>query len=187
MENEKQVLIVDLEGTCCDDDSIRSEDRETIEIGAVVLDLDSKEVTSEFGCFVRPFLNPVLTGFCKSLTTISQEDVDSAEPFKEAWLGKFIPWVGERKEFCSWGEYDLHQFQRDCGRSGLWLHFERHCNLVRMYGRRAGHRKAMKVLGIKPSGTHHRGLDDARNIAEIAVKMFKDGKRFDFGKVNKGS
>ena len=67
------------------------------------------------------------------------------------------------------------------------LHFERHCNLVRMYGRRAAHRRAMKMLGIKPSGTHHRGLDDARNIAEIAVKMLKDGKRIDFGSIETGS
>ena len=43
---------------------------ETIEIGLVVIDLETLEVVDEFQRFVRPQINPVLTDFCKQLTSI---------------------------------------------------------------------------------------------------------------------
>jgi inhibitor of KinA sporulation pathway (predicted exonuclease) len=53
---------------------------ETLEIGLVVIDLESLEIVDEFQRFVRPQINPILTDFCKKLTSIQQADVDGALP-----------------------------------------------------------------------------------------------------------
>jgi 3'-5' exoribonuclease 1 len=60
-------VIVDLEATCWEGrDSSRNE---IIEIGAVLVN-EQQEILSEFEQFVRPLMNPVLSEFCKNLTTI---------------------------------------------------------------------------------------------------------------------
>lgn len=56
---------------------------EMIEIGLVVIDLETLEIVDEFQRFVRPQINPVLTDFCKQLTSIQQEDVDGAGIYVE--------------------------------------------------------------------------------------------------------
>lgn len=57
-----------------------SDQMETIEIGLVVIDLETLEIVDEFQRFVRPRINPILTDFCKSLTSIQQADEDGAPP-----------------------------------------------------------------------------------------------------------
>jgi inhibitor of KinA sporulation pathway (predicted exonuclease) len=167
-------LVIDLEGTCCDDKSIPDEEREMIEIGAVAVS-SSGDIVEEFDALVRPVRHPLLTGFCTGLTGITQKDVDEARPFPEVW-GRFVSWLGDKNAFCSWGGYDLEQMRRDCGFHGQPLTFEYHCDLVKMYGRKCGHRKAMRWIGLPPKGNHHRGVDDARNISLILVAMLKEGK-----------
>ena len=76
---------------------------------------------------------------------------------------------------CSWGGYNLTQFRIDCRRHGLALpaSFERHVNLKKEFARLLG----VKACGMERAGprrataggTHHRGIDDARNIARLAV------------------
>ena len=74
-----KLLIVDLEATCWENKGMFHE-METIEIGAVLVDLKSRDAAREFDCFIRPVRNRILSDFCKSLTSIKQEDVDAAEP-----------------------------------------------------------------------------------------------------------
>jgi len=57
---------------------------EIIEIGAVMVDAQSLKVVDEYERFIKPILNPTLTPFCKQLTTIRQDDVDTALGYKEA-------------------------------------------------------------------------------------------------------
>jgi inhibitor of KinA sporulation pathway (predicted exonuclease) len=56
---------------------------ETIEMGLVVIDLESLEIVDEFQRFVRPQINPTLTDFCSKLTSIQQADVDGARTYRE--------------------------------------------------------------------------------------------------------
>ena len=62
-------IIVDLEATCWK--SREGRKNEIIEIGAVCVD-DNKEILGKFVQIVQPLLNPVLSDFCISLTTITQ-------------------------------------------------------------------------------------------------------------------
>ena len=166
-------LIFDLEATCWKDKS-NGKPNEIIEIGAVKID-QSGTVLGEFSEFVRPKLNPVLSDFCRELTTITQAEVDEADAFSEV-LGRFQQWVdiGNPYVLCSWGFYDRKQLTKDCQLHGLdtgWL--SSHISLkhqyaeIRSLSRPVGMKTALQKEGIPLTGTHHRGIDDARNIAQI--------------------
>ena len=49
----KHILVVDLEATCCDLQSIPRHQMETIEIGAVMVSTDSLMIVDEFQTFIR--------------------------------------------------------------------------------------------------------------------------------------
>ncbi|MCY4501696.1 MAG: exonuclease domain-containing protein, partial [Alphaproteobacteria bacterium] len=83
MNEIRSLLVVDLEATCSDDDSVPKHEMEIIEIGAVLVEPAGLQPVGEFQSFVRPGLHPRLTGFCTGLTTIRQSDVDAAPRFPE--------------------------------------------------------------------------------------------------------
>ncbi|MDC8003660.1 exonuclease domain-containing protein [Aureisphaera galaxeae] len=172
-------IIFDLEATCWE--GWDKSQNETIEIGAVLVN-DRKEIISEFEQFVRPLKHPVLSDFCKDLTSITQSDVDNAPYFGEA-IEKFKKWFNNDEEYvlCSWGFYDKKQLESDCEIHGLnadWV--EKHISLKHQYGK---FKKLRRAIGMKNAllhekmnleGTHHRGIDDARNIAKIFIKYFEE-------------
>jgi len=71
-------LVVDLEATCCDQDSIPQGENEIIEIGAVMVDADTLEPVDEFMTFVKSVHHPTLSSYCTELTSITQKEVDGA-------------------------------------------------------------------------------------------------------------
>lgn len=172
-------IIFDLEATCWDQRDMK--DNETIEIGAVKID-SNRVVIDEFVQFIKPINYPVLSDFCKNLTSIQQADVDNAPLFPEA-IEKFKSWIDvDNAEYvlCSWGFYDRKQFESDCSLHHLdigWL--QNHISLKHQHGeirnlRRAiGMQNALELEGFSLEGTHHRGIDDAKNIAKIFVKYFE--------------
>lgn len=167
-------VVVDLEATCWENNQDISR-MEIIEIGAVYLESSQGPVRDEFDRFVRPVMTPQLSEFCQSLTSITQADVNSADTFGPVFQ-EFVEWIGhEPFVLCSWGAYDLNQFRLDCSRHGIELpsSFERHINLKKEFSRvlavrRCGMATALKHAGLPLEGTHHRGIDDARNIAKLA-------------------
>ncbi len=167
-------LIVDLEATCWEKGTNPSR-MEIIEIGAVWLAAENTSSTLEFARFVRPIIEPTLSAFCTQLTSIRQQDVDEADDFSLVFPA-FLDWIGpEPFTLCSWGAYDLNQFRVDCQRHHLAFPstFERHLNLKRAFAdwkgiKPCGMKAALGILGLPLEGQHHRGIDDARNIARIA-------------------
>lgn len=172
-------IILDLEATCWE--GKKHGKNETIEIGAVLVN-EQKEIVSEFIQFVKPLQHPVLSDFCKKLTSIRQEDVDAAPYFGEA-IENFKRWFRYGTEdylLCSWGFYDRSQLQSDCAIHGLddtWVC--KHISLKHQYSqiigseKHFGMKRALSKEGFKLEGTHHRGIDDARNIAKIFLKYFQ--------------
>jgi inhibitor of KinA sporulation pathway (predicted exonuclease) len=174
-------IIFDLEATCWED-SVKIDhytESEIIEIGAVKLD-DDFEVIDQFQTFVKPTQHPVISEYCTNLTSIKQEDVESAPDFHTA-ISNFEKWCGDNPLFMSWGDYDRNQITRECERKlykGQMVKLvQNHKNIKWIISRhenvsRFGFGKAMKRFKLKFEGTPHRGIDDARNIARVA-KMFK--------------
>ncbi|WP_394539046.1 exonuclease domain-containing protein [Lysobacter enzymogenes] len=171
----RHYLLIDFEATCADDGSVPRQQMEIIEIGAVMVDTASLAVVGEFQRFVRPVRHPRLTAFCTGLTSIAQADVDAAPGFAEA-AAALKAWRGGYADLAwgSWGDYDRNQLQQDCG-------FHRvsdpvgapHHNIKRLFAQREGSGRKFGLDGavarvrLEFAGTHHRGIDDARNIARL--------------------
>lgn len=163
-------IVVDVEATCWAEDAPAQS--EVIEIGAVAVEVGTGPL-DEFQTFVRPRLQPTLSDFCTQLTTIRQADVDSAPAFPEAY-GNFRLWADAFSPFIltSWGNYDHKQLKRDCDLHSIPYTIHSHVNLKAAFAaimgcKKCGMSKALRKLGIPLQGTHHRGVDDARNIARI--------------------
>lgn len=171
-------IVFDLEATC--DDGVKDYDNEIIEIGAV--QFEDKIRVGTFQSFIHPKVNQKLTSFCTKLTSITQKDVDSAESFPVV-LKRFLEWTGKHAVFCSWGFYDKKQMTKDCNRYGLNSNFiYNHISLKHQFhkvhiahpvpSRGVGMDAALRMLGIPLVGKHHRGIDDAENIAKIFIKYY---------------
>ncbi|MBV6627144.1 MAG: exonuclease domain-containing protein [Rivularia sp. (in: Bacteria)] len=176
-------LIVDVEATCCNNGSIPKEEMEIIEIGAVMLNRSTWEIDSHYQQFIKPVRHPKLTNFCQQLTSITQKNLESAPIFPQV-IPQFKEWIESypKNIFCSWGNYDKNQFILDCNFHNLAYPFgTEHRNIKKEFSlyysnnkKRFGVIQALQHLGLEFQGTHHRGIDDARNIAAIFKHMNQD-------------
>lgn len=181
-------LVMDFEATCEDGD--RRWKNEIIEWPCVLVDCDTLQVVDEFRSMVRPTENPKLTAFCTQLTSITQDQVDSAPTLPEV-LQSFDAWlsshgVSEQGALSVWcGDWDLNTcLPRECVRKGIqglvppvlksW------CNVKVAYGdvmgaKAKGMDGMLRGLRIPLEGHHHLGIDDARNIAKIVTHLASRG------------
>ncbi|HMO38322.1 MAG TPA: 3'-5' exonuclease [Saprospiraceae bacterium] len=174
-------IIYDLEATCWQG-SPPSLVQEIIEIGAVRIN-SYGEVEGTFNSFIRPKLNPRLSVFCQELTSIRQEDVDRARTFP-AVVEDFQDWAeifDEDYLLCSWGSFDKKMLINDCQLYDMeydWV--EPHINLKQQYReikrlpQSKGLKSALTAEGFEFIGTHHRGIDDAQNLARIFAKYLDE-------------
>ena len=112
---QAKVLVIDLEATCSNDESIKGSNMEIIEIGACWVN-PGGEILDTFQTFVRPVVNRILTPFCTDLTTITQDQVDGAPTFDQIapLLQEFaLKQLEENSIWASWGAYDRNQFEHD--------------------------------------------------------------------------
>lgn len=171
-------IVLDLEATCWQGKAPAP--NEIIEIGAVCVD-ENAEVIDEFVTFVKPSKSTQLSDFCTELTSITQDMVDNAPYFPQA-VASFQEWIASFEDdyfLCSWGFYDKSQFKKDCKLHDLdieWL--KNHISVKHQYQkikpteRPIGMKWALELENIPLEGTHHRGIDDARNIAKIFIRHF---------------
>lgn len=173
MTTESFFLVIDLEATCDDGGRLPSREMETIEVGAVLVEADTLAPIDEFQSFIRPVRHPQLRPFCTQLTSITQRDVDGAPLFPEVMikLGEFLR--GRDALFCSWGAYDRRQLDQDARFHKISLPLgDQHFNIKQgfadqLHDRPVGMAGALRRVGLTLKGTHHRGIDDARNIARM--------------------
>lgn len=153
LDSYQHLVIIDIEHTCTADGSIVADEREIIEIGAVIVDSQNFEPVATFGRFVKPVQHPILDDFCVTLTGIQRADVASGEGFKEV-LNAFNQWRKPYRDYllCSWGGYDQVQLDLDC------------------------RYHALAHVGLAQQGAHHRALSDAQNIARLLPFIFLKDK-----------
>lgn len=174
-------IIFDLEATCWEGRP-PSMVQEIIEIGAVRVN-PYGEVEDFFKRFIRPVINTHLSLFCRQLTGIDQRDIDRASTFP-AVIEDFQDWIGifdEEYLLCSWGNFDKKMLIQDCELHQIehdWV--QSHINLKRQYHeirklrRTKGLKSAVAFEGFEFTGQHHRGLDDATNLAKLFGKYLDE-------------
>ena len=169
-------LVIDLEATT-EEGGWPVAEMEIIEIGATLVNQDGREL-DHFERFVRPQRRPLLTHFCRELTHISQDNIDSAAPLDTVWP-QFERWLGHHLSrvvgWASWGDYDKHQLEEEWRQHELStvLTTLPHVNLkqrfaqARQLQRPMGLNAALQLAGMQFSGQQHRALADARNTGRL--------------------
>ncbi|KAL0486969.1 exoribonuclease [Acrasis kona] len=194
------LCVIDFEATC-DDYNVNHGDQlqEIIEFPAVLLDTEVLKVVDTFQVFIKPEVEPILTDFCKNLTGITQDQIDNGINLLDA-MKRFDDWLhvthsvistGLERNFAiaTDGPWDIkNMLFNDCKRKNILDYFHdvkyysEWVNVRRMYkseyGRAGGITSQLQGLNMTFEGKEHCGLDDAKNIARIVIKMITDGKVF---------
>jgi inhibitor of KinA sporulation pathway (predicted exonuclease) len=168
--------VVDVEATCWEGSS-GGQPSEIIEIGVCVLDLGTLERVGRDSILVRPERSSV-SEFCTRLTTLTAEQAAAGVDFASACALLVSRHDAAERPWASWGDYDRRQFERQCAATGVGYPFgQRHTNAKRVFSesrdttKRFGMDEALRVAGLPLEGTHHRGGDDAWNIAALIIEM----------------
>jgi inhibitor of KinA sporulation pathway (predicted exonuclease) len=167
-----QILIVDLEATCWRGSAPPGETSDIIEIGICVLDVATGERLERESLLVLPERSTV-SDFCTELTTLTPEQVAGGISFRAACDLLREKYRSRERVWASYGAYDRNKFVEQCPAYGVEYPFgPKHINVKASFGRvelsrPVGMAGALNRLGIPLEGTHHRGDDDAWNIALI--------------------
>lgn len=175
-----KILVVDIEATCWEGSNPDGMENDIIEIGVCLLDVHTGEISENRGILVKPERS-VVSPFCTELTTITSEMIEEeGMPFKTACSILRKEFLSQSRAWASFGAYDLKQFQRQCGDLGIGYPFgPSHINVKTLFAlkKKLGHEQgmagALEILEIPLEGTHHRGVDDAKNIAKILSRILE--------------
>lgn len=176
---DTNILVVDIEATCWNDkEEAAKNTSEIIEIGACLLNTKTLLPGKKDGIFIRPVVSSV-SKFCTELTTITQKQLDDfAVGFDYGCNMLEKDFDSKKSIWASYGGYDKTMFEKQCYRMNIAYPFmQHHINVKDMVllatGKSMGMASALKYFGLNLVGTHHRGVDDAYNIANILAVLIQ--------------
>jgi len=181
---DKRLLVIDIESTCWEPPNTKphNEIQEIIEVGIAEVDIKELRIIHNEGLLVKPALSKV-SAFCTKLTTLTQEQVDKGISYKEVCNQLERVYNSPNVTWASWGDFDRKQFQKDSNIKTVRYPFgPRHINIKNLFSviygldKELGLDAALEYLGMKLEGTHHRGVDDARNIAKVFLHLLKHSR-----------
>ncbi|XP_065336475.1 3'-5' exoribonuclease 1-like [Cloeon dipterum] len=193
LDNRSQMqyyVVIDFEATC-EEEKNNNYPHEIIEFPALLIDTKKREIVDQFHMYCKPEVNPTLSEFCTKLTGISQEHVDSAEPFGVV-VSKFHDWllshklVGNKRKtnfaFVTDGPSDFSKFFiGNCKLANVHLppYCRKYINIQRAFMAHYRCKKPslngmLEHLALKFEGRPHAGIDDAKNIARILLVLISE-------------
>lgn len=175
-----QVLVIDIESTCWDGGfPPKGESNDIIEIGLCRLEVATGKRLEKRSILVKPERSTV-GPFCTQLTTLTQEQVNSGVLFKEACKTLETEYLSTERLWASFGDYDRRQFEKQCRETGVrypfgpsHLNVKTLCSIVKSLNAEIGLPQALALFGLNLEGTHHRGHDDAWNIAALLAELLR--------------
>ena len=181
------IVVADVECTCWEPDAPqpRWEHQEIIQVGVCELFVEHLTRGEKCSYLCKPEQSEI-TEFCTNLTGITEERMDAGG----IPLAYTLPLLRDRhstrrRTWASYGDFDRHQFKRECERKGLDYPFgRRHINVKTLFALAHGLEKevpmdkALEMLKVPLVGRHHDGMDDAYNVAGIlchVLSIFRCG------------
>jgi inhibitor of KinA sporulation pathway (predicted exonuclease) len=172
-----QVIVIDVEATCWEGDPPPGQASEVIEIGVCPVEVATGRRLGKHSILVRPEHSEV-SPFCTRLTTLTADQVSGGVPFAEACARLRKGFRTPDRLWASYGDYDRKQFERQCRSAGVSPPFgPSHLNVKTLFAlsrglpHEVGLEQAMGLAGLPLEGTHHRGDDDAWNVAAVLAAL----------------
>ncbi|QTD39020.1 exonuclease domain-containing protein [Polaribacter batillariae] len=170
-----KIIVIDLEATCWEvDGDYQKEHSEIIEVGVCELSVTTGEITKSIGILVKPEHSEI-SPFCTQLTSITPKMIEEeGVSLTEACNILMKEYQSEYYQFAGYGAYDQRFFREQCKKKNIFYPMHHSYTNVKValskklgIRRGLGMDKALQKLNIPLEGTHHRGVDDAKNIAKI--------------------
>lgn len=175
-------IVFDLEWNQCPYGKYREEARlpfEIIEIGAVKLN-KNRERVEEFHRIVKPSVYKKLHYRTREVVNLDEEALAQGIGFEEA-AREFLAFCGPEAVFCTWGNIDLLELQRNMKYYGILsllkgpLHF---CDVQKMFSiffedgkSRKSLEHSIEFLQLEKDQQFHSALADARYTARIFMRI----------------
>ena len=186
-----KILVVDLEATCWEGEPPPDQEHEIIEIGLCVLEVATGRRLENPSIMVRPERSRV-SEYCTQLTTLTQEEVETGMSLEEASRLLRERYGSRQRLWASFGDYDREQMQLQCQAQGIDYPFGRgHINVKSLFAVVYNLRhevpldQAMAMRGFPLEGTHHRGGDDAWNIARLLGEILLRARQPEIEEANR--
>jgi inhibitor of KinA sporulation pathway (predicted exonuclease) len=149
-----KIVVIDLESTCWEGSPPEGQVSEIIEIGVCTVDVASLGRGDKQAIFIKPVKSEI-SEFCTKLTTLTPEHFKSAGTLADAAKILKKQFQSQDRLWASWGDYDRRQFERVCKEAGMGYPFGiSHLNVKMLF-----------------AVTHHRGINDAWNIAGLLAGL----------------
>ena len=152
---------------------------EIIEIGAVKLDAQGR-VIEEYDTIIRPVVYKKMHHMTMEMTGITDEMLKTGVRFDKAALD-FILWCGDDYMFCTWGNLDLFEFQRNLKYHRLLDLVDgpvKYINLQKIFKQFYSDEQTVSALetavdyfDIRKDEAFHRAIQDARYTAAVFEHM----------------
>src|SRR5205807_1749591 len=133
-----------------------------IEVGICPVVVATRERLERLSIVVQPERSTV-SDYCTTLTTLTQLQVSTGIPFKEACARLKREFLTQDRVWASYGDYDRRQFERQCQAEGIaypfgpsHLNVKTLCALMRALPHEVGMDEALLRLHLPLEGTHHR-------------------------------
>jgi inhibitor of KinA sporulation pathway (predicted exonuclease) len=172
-----EIVVIDVEATCWEGTPPAGEVREIIEVGICTVDVRTLARGERQSVLVRPERSRV-SPFCTALTTLTPEQVAAGASFAEACALLVSRLSTRERAWASWGDFDRVLFDEQCRRAGVRSPFgTTHLNVKHLFSLahglpgELGMMEALRHAQMDHEGTHHRGGDDAWNIAGLLASL----------------
>lgn len=155
---------------------------EIIEIGAIKLD-EQKNTIGQFSELIRPVVYKSMHHITENMVHIHMEDLQRGKTFPQV-LKKFLKWCGEDYIFCTWGNLDLIELQRNMKYYHLpllsdgpfpFLDVQKLFSIAFEDGKsRRNLEYAVDFLQIEKDIPFHRAFSDAYYTVRVLEKITRD-------------
>jgi len=181
MKTTNQILIVDLEATCWENDRIPTGQKvDIIEIGICELNRTTKAISKKQSIYVIPERSNI-NKFCTDLTGITPQLIEekgihfeeACEKIRDEYDSTSLTWAG-------FGNFDKEQIMEQCDYLGIENPFsENYINIMHQFKaynglyKMMGLKRTLKAMNMDFEGNHHSGSDDAYNAAKILREILQ--------------
>ncbi|MCI7740452.1 MAG: exonuclease domain-containing protein, partial [Lachnospiraceae bacterium] len=178
-------IVFDLEWNQCPYGKGQENERipfEIIEIGAVKLNSE-KQIIDQYQVLIRPQVYKKLHFRTKEIIQLDMKELEQGQAFYKA-IREFLRWCGEDYRFCTWGNSDLLELQRNMKYYGVlqllkgpipFLDAQKLFSLDYEDGEsRKSLEYAVDFLQIEKRKDFHRALADAWYTAQVFSMLHND-------------
>ncbi len=159
---------------------------EIIEIGAVKLD-ENRNVTGQFHELIRPRIYKDMPQLIEQMLHVNMEELADGNSFEEV-CEAFLDWCGEDPVFCTWGNQDLTELQRNMLYFGIgplsdgpfeYLDIQKLFSIAFEDGKtRRNLKYAIDFLKIDKDAQFHRAYADAYYTAQVFLRIDRDLEQY---------